>query len=39
MRSPLNFVNVLLIAILAVAALTVHADQGAPVTAPTVSLY
>ncbi len=34
MRSPLNIVNVILIAVLAVAALTVHAEQGQAITAP-----
>ena len=34
MRSPLNLVNAVLIAVLAVAALTVQADQGAAITAP-----
>ncbi len=34
MPSPLNIVNVVLIAILAVAALTIQADHGTAITAP-----
>lgn len=38
MRSPLNIVNAILIAILAVAALSIQADHGPAITAPTVAI-